>query len=79
MCILDIKSGIHINNSLKIIGEFDACSTKQETFAHQPSITSFIVENNDHQGMVTAPCVPMVLGTKRERLPDETVVRRSKI
>jgi hypothetical protein len=49
-----------------------------EPFAHQPLTASMIMENNDQQSTVTAPCVSMVFGTKRERLPDETVIRRSK-
>ncbi|CAF2964306.1 unnamed protein product [Rotaria sp. Silwood2] len=51
--------------------------SKQEPFAHQPSTNSLVIENNDQQGVSVAPCVPMVLGTKRERLPDETVIRRT--
>ncbi|CAF4339793.1 unnamed protein product [Rotaria socialis] len=50
---------------------------KHDPFSHHHhSANSIVVENSDQQG-ITAPCVPIVLGTKRERLPDETVIRRT--
>ncbi|CAF0909783.1 unnamed protein product [Rotaria sordida] len=57
--------------------DYDDYLSKQEPFGHQPSTTSLVIGNNDQQGISLAPCVPMVLGTKRERLPDETVIRRT--
>lgn len=63
----------------KIIADYEDFLTTHDGFAHQPSTASVIVDNNDDKSIITAPCVPMVLGTKRERLPDETVIRRSKM
>jgi hypothetical protein len=50
-----------------ITGDFD------DTFGHQPSTNSLIMENNDQATLATAPPVHLV------RLPDETVIRRSKL
>lgn len=50
-----------------------------DIFGHQPTTSSIVIDSNNQQTTAVAPCVPMVLGTKRERLPDETVIRRSKI
>ncbi len=63
----------------KIIADNEDYLTTHDGFAHQPSTASVVVENDDQRSVIIAPCVPMVLGTKRERLPDETVIRRSKI
>ncbi|CAF3362122.1 unnamed protein product [Rotaria sp. Silwood1] len=57
--------------------DYDDYLSKHEPFSHQPLTASLVVENNDQQSISVAPCVPMVLGTKRERLPDETVIRRT--
>ncbi len=64
---------------LKIIASYEQYLNTHDPFAHQPSTSSVVIDNSDQQSVIIAPCVPMVLGTKRERLPDETVVRRSKI
>ena len=49
--------------------------TLYDTYGHQASM---VVDNNDDKSIIVAPCVPIVLGTKRERSRVETVVRRSK-
>ncbi|CAF5138612.1 unnamed protein product, partial [Rotaria magnacalcarata] len=57
--------------------EHENIPIKHDPFSHHHhSANSMVVENSDQQG-ITAPCVPIVLGTKRERLPDETVIRRT--
>jgi hypothetical protein len=63
----------------KVAADYEEYLTTHDPFAHQPSTSSIVVENNDEKSAIVAPCIPIVLGTKRERLPDETVVRRSKI
>ncbi len=63
----------------KITADYEEYLTTHNSFAHQPSTESAIFENNDDKSAIIAPCVPVVLGTKRERLPGETIVRRSKI
>lgn len=50
-----------------------------DPFGQQSATNSLFFENTDQQPVIIAPCVPMALGTKRERLPDETIVRRSEI
>ena len=53
-------------------------SSKYDAMPHQTSIDSAIMDTSDQQSVIIAPCVPIVLGAKRERLRGETVVRRSK-
>ena len=55
-----------------LAGDFD------DVFGHQPSTNSLVMDSNDPSNLAAAPFVPTVFGTKRERLPDETVIRRSR-
>ena len=61
-------------------GEFTENIGTIQSFVNQPLAASMLLDTNENsfKGPV-APCVPMVLGTKRERLPDETVTRRSNL
>lgn len=67
---------IHLKTKL---GHFDEHFNGRDGFNQQASTHSLGIDNSDQQTVLCAPCVPVVLGTKRERLPDETVVRRSNI
>lgn len=58
---------------------FDDYLNPRDGFNQQASTHSLTLDNSDQQTVFIAPCVPLILGAKRERLPDETVVRRSKI
>ena len=68
-----------LNYSLKKAADHEEYATIRDAFGQQLFTNSFVIENTDPFNVITAPCVPMVLGTKRERLPDETVIRRSKM
>jgi hypothetical protein len=73
------KTSNFFQNFFQITDDYGEYLPTHETFGLQPATDSFVTESTDPQSGIAAPCVPMVLGIKRERLPDETVVRRSKI